>query len=174
METFKPVVGVPRYEVSNLGSVRGTTRLGVRMLRWDTTERYPRVCLMLVDGTKFTRRVHLLVLEAFVGPRPPGMVARHKDDNPLKCQASNLEWGTQKENIDDKKKNGGYRNGEASHMSKLTDAQVVEIRSDNRYRWKPLEYAFKFGVSKGCVVDARVSRTFCHLPTVAELTELKW
>lgn len=164
MEVFKPIPSVPRYEVSNLGTVRSNTRLGRRTVKWNTKgNRYPQVCVMYPDGTKKTFRVHLLVLEAFHGPRPVGNVARHKNDDPMDCRAANLEWGTQKQNIDDKKRNGGYSCGEANHSSKLTDAQVLEIRADPRFRWKPEEYAGRFGVSKGAVVDARVGRTFKHL-----------
>lgn len=170
METFKPIPGVPRYEVSDLGTVRSNTRLGIRLVQWDTTgDRYPRVCVMFPDGKKKSFRVHILVLITFVGPRPTGQVARHKDDNPQNCKATNLEWGTQKQNIADKKLNGGYRQGEASHMSKLTDAQVLELRSDQRYRYRPKDYADKFGVSKACIVDARIGVTFKHLPSVKEL-----
>jgi hypothetical protein len=71
-----------------------------------------------------------------------------------------LSYGTQKENIADKKEQGTYRKGHESHRSRLTAEQVAEIRADKRYRWKPLEYAAKFEVSKGCVVDARVGKTY--------------
>lgn len=163
METFKAVPNVPRYEVSDRGTVRSTTRLGVRVAKWTTGDRYPSVCVMFPDGTKKTVRVHTLVLEAFHGPRPLGAVARHKNDDPRDCCADNLEWGTQKQNIEDKKSNGGYRCGEANHRAKLTDAQVLELRSDSRYRWKPAEYAERFGVSKAAVIDARIGRTSKHL-----------
>lgn len=52
--------------------------------------------------------VHVLVLEAFVGPRPSaGMVARHLNDKPLDNRLVNLAWGTQLENVADQYLNGG-------------------------------------------------------------------
>jgi len=164
MDTFKPIPCAPRYEISEDGAIRGNTRNGLTYRKWDTSERYPRVSLCLPNGTVIYRRVHILVLEAFVGPRPKGMVARHIDDDPLNCRRSNLRWGTRAENTEDRHKNKGWGGGEANHCSKLTNAQVLEIRADPRYRWKPKEYAEKFGVSKACVVEARIGRTFKNLP----------
>jgi hypothetical protein len=44
------------------------------------------------QGQPRTRLVAELILEAFVGPRPPGHVVRFKDGNRLNCELSNLEW----------------------------------------------------------------------------------
>ncbi len=43
-------------------------------------------------GRSQTRLLAELILEAFVGPRPSGHVARFKDGNRLNCQLTNLEW----------------------------------------------------------------------------------
>lgn len=167
METWKRIPSFPRYEVSSLGSVRSTAEVrgGPKLLALNATEYYLRACLFK-DGNKYTKRVHLLVCEAFHGTRPEGKVCRHKDGNRCNNRPENLEWATQKDNIEDKKKHGTYTQGAANHRAKLTDAQVAEIRADPRYRYKPEEYAAKFGVSKGCVVDARVGRTFTHLKKI--------
>jgi hypothetical protein len=60
--------------------------------------------------------VHHLVLEAFVGPCPPGQEARHVNDNDRANNAlSNLAWGTHRENCADRDRHGatarGDRNG---------------------------------------------------------------
>ena len=45
-------------------------------------------------------KVHQLICEAFNGPRPtPKSVVMHLDENPVNNRASNLQWGTQKENL---------------------------------------------------------------------------
>ena len=44
------------------------------------------------QGRTQTRLVAELILEAFVGPRPPGHVVRFKDGNRLNCERTNLEW----------------------------------------------------------------------------------
>src|SRR5262245_15940652 len=43
-------------------------------------------------GNKVARYIHHLVLEAFVGPRPPGMVCRHLDGDPAHNHVENLRW----------------------------------------------------------------------------------
>ncbi len=61
------------------------------------------------DGTRFivyhtqerkTFKVARLVCEAFHGPAPfPRAVAMHKDENSRNNAPDNLEWGTQKQNL---------------------------------------------------------------------------
>ena len=47
-----------------------------------------------------TYKIHRLVAEAFHGPPPfEGAVAMHLDENAANNRASNLRWGTQKENL---------------------------------------------------------------------------
>jgi hypothetical protein len=52
-------------------------------------------------------KVHHLVLEAFVGPRPPGAVCCHKNDIPNDNRLENLRWDTPRANVEDKMRNGG-------------------------------------------------------------------
>ena len=44
------------------------------------------------QGRSQTRLVAELILEGFVGLRPPGHVVRFKDGNRLNCERANLEW----------------------------------------------------------------------------------
>lgn len=44
-------------------------------------------------------RVHLLVAEAFLGPRPAGLVVLHRDEDNQNNEPGNLKYGTQKENL---------------------------------------------------------------------------
>jgi hypothetical protein len=44
------------------------------------------------QGRPHTRLVAQVVLETFVGPRPPGHAVRFKDGDRLNCVVSNLEW----------------------------------------------------------------------------------
>jgi hypothetical protein len=54
----------------------------------------------------------VLVLEAFAGPRPDGMDALHRDDNPTNNRFDNLRWGTRSDNLFDAVRNGGKARGE--------------------------------------------------------------
>lgn len=47
-----------------------------------------------------TFKIHQLICEAFNGPKPaPDAVVMHIDENAANNRASNLQWGTQKENL---------------------------------------------------------------------------
>jgi hypothetical protein len=50
-----------------------------------------------------------LVLEAFVGPRPYGMLSLHFDDNPKNNSAKNLRWGSPRDNALDHQRNKKLR-----------------------------------------------------------------
>lgn len=70
------------------------------------------------DGSVISRYVHTLVLEAFVGPRPTGGVARHLDDNGENNAVENLCWGTVSENNYDLVANGKHANANKTHCPK--------------------------------------------------------
>ena len=99
-ETFKAIPGYEgRYEVSNLGRVRGTY-LNKQVILKPETKRgslYQRV-LLCVNNVRKHYSVHTLVLLAFVGPPPEGYECLHKDHNPLNNSLDNLRWGTRSDN----------------------------------------------------------------------------
>src|SRR5690242_15383977 len=106
-ERWLPVVGFPGYEVSSHGRVRGSRdfnggfRAEPRILRGDVgRDGYVRVRLSPGRRSHF---VHVLVLHAFRGPRPPGHQCRHFPDRTRSNnRLENLAWGTQIENEADK------------------------------------------------------------------------
>lgn len=127
MESWKPVVGFKRhYEVSNLGRVR---RIGGKVLKSDApTARYCLVQLCVL-GKRTTRNVHVLVLRAFVGPRPGrNFEANHKDGNKRNPVLSNLEWSTKKANMRHAVCLGLVKTGFASPRAVVTGRMVREIR----------------------------------------------
>ena len=71
--------------------------------------------------------IHHLVLDTFVGERPRGYEARHKDGNCKNNHLSNLEWSTHHDNILDKIKHGTIARGERSGRSILKEWQVKRI-----------------------------------------------
>jgi predicted XRE-type DNA-binding protein len=81
------------------------------------------------DGRSHTSKVHRIILETFVGPCPAGMECRHIDGNPANNRLDNLQWGTDAENKDDRKRHGHDYAGEDHPMVKLTEDQVGEIRA---------------------------------------------
>lgn len=111
MEEWRPVVGWEGlYEVSDLGRVRSVARIVtrrggrpyrvrecIRKASVDARSGYAELPLCR-DGEGKTHRVHVLVLEAFAGPRPDGNYGRHLNGNPSDNRLENLAWGTPTQN----------------------------------------------------------------------------
>jgi len=132
-EIFKDIKGFEgRYQVSNTGKVLNVRTN--RLLKPDTTAlNYKRVTLY--SGTKGSKKhlpVHRLVALAFV-PNPEGYpIVNHKDENPANNCASNLEWCTQKYNLNYKNRNRKLRASlNAKHVQQLgLDGEfIAEYRS---------------------------------------------
>lgn len=120
MTTWKPVDDCHgRYEVSNDGAVRSLIpHNGLPTPRplkpFLNSSGYPCVVLRSAQGRQI-RRVHHLVLAAFVGPRPPGMETRHMDGDPTNNRLSNLAYGTHSENLRDKARHGTDHQATKTH-----------------------------------------------------------
>lgn len=94
----------PDYDyvmVSDTGVIRTLARITSRgfrakeRVRKQTPDSQGYLSVRL-DGVN--RKVHQLVLEAFVGPRPAGMETLHSDDDVSNNRLDNLVYGTPSEN----------------------------------------------------------------------------
>lgn len=131
-EQWRPVVGHEgAYEVSNRGQVRSvdrTVQLGnstktirgkVLKLR-DFGSPHPRKAVTLYqNGKPKVRLVHHLVLEAFVGPRPPGMEGCHNNGDATENTPANLRWDTRASNIRDSVTHGTHKETRKTHCPKM-------------------------------------------------------
>lgn len=79
-------------------------------------------------GRPKVRFVHQLVLLAFVGPCPEGMLACHGNDNPADNRPENLRWDTPKANNADALRNHRIRRGGKSHKARLIDSDIPVLR----------------------------------------------
>ncbi len=135
IEQWLPVVGCETlYSVSNLGRVRrdfdapGRPAGAILKGKIEKDTGYVAVTLSL-NGKLKTKRVHRLVLEAFVGPCPEGMECCHEDNNRANPNRDNLRWGTRSSNQQDRKRHGtagigikrvGYRRMANAELSIIT------------------------------------------------------
>lgn len=141
MEDWRAVVGYEGiYSVSSLGRVRRErssrgTCAGRILCGSQQSEGYWRVGLSRHRDQK-VRLVHVLVAEAFLGPRPIGCEVNHINGVKTDNRAENLEWVTRKENIAHSVRTGlaafGDRNGSRRHPERLRrgDANPMRARPD--------------------------------------------
>jgi hypothetical protein len=90
------------------------------------------LCVSLtVNGKAKNYNVHRLVADAFLGPPPsPAHQAAHIDGDGFNNRLRNLKWATQKENERDKLSHGTRVRGSQVRGSKLTESDVLDIRTD--------------------------------------------
>ena len=87
-----------------------------------------KVVLTDINGKKFNLKIHRLVLEAYIGPCPKGMICCHNDGNNTNNNLNNLRWDTIKNNSIDIINHGNSQRGEKSCHSKLKEEDIQEIR----------------------------------------------
>jgi hypothetical protein len=84
------------------------------------------------DGKKKNPPVHVLVLEAFVGPRPDGTVAGHNDGNPSNNRVENLRWDSRANNGLDTVRHGTHPTAGKTHCingHEYTAENTIVMRS---------------------------------------------
>lgn len=59
--------------------------------------------------------VHILVAEAFIGPRPKNADVCHYDDDKSNNAVENLRYGTRSENVHDSVRNGTHPGARKTH-----------------------------------------------------------
>jgi hypothetical protein len=173
-EEWRAVVGFEGFEVSDWGRMRSYVRKGTgrrlndrpRLLRPTVRKKtgYCVVSLATGDGKRKRKqkRVHMLVLEAFVGPRPAGMQGCHGDRDTQNNRLDNLRWDTPKGNAEDKHRHGTTVRGAAVNTAKLTADKVRDLRS------RPPEQsnaslAREFGLSRPGTRNVRIGKAWASV-----------
>jgi hypothetical protein len=175
-ELWLPVVGYEGlYIVSNLGRIQTIPRwvrtkgeVGRRMVRGmlrktpiDHTSTGYRYVGLYKDGVARKHDVHVLVLAAFVGPRPDGMDACHNDGDRTNPALSNLRWDTKKANQADRLRHGTDGRGERSSRAILTAELVTWIRESGQ---SSLAVAAALEVGGSTVRAVRLGQNWSHTP----------
>jgi len=130
---------------------------------------YPRAALYRNDGKQVKALVHLLVLEAFVGPRPDGMEGLHGNGIKSDCRRDNLRWGTPVENWEDRRKHGAAANmakGEGHGMARLTEVEVREMLSMSSSGYSPTSIANRFHISLAHACRIVDRKAWKHISTI--------
>jgi hypothetical protein len=158
---YRSIPGFDGYEAGSDGSIWSSWVASVLGSRIDPSRRrrlkpgVSRTGYHIVNlhrnGESFTRFVHCLVLESFVGPRPVDddggkHEACHNNGDKSDCRLENLRWDTRSANHMDKRKHGTDFNGTRHPMAKLTWSQVDEIRRKHTEGFTQRLLAKEYGV----------------------------
>lgn len=173
------------YSVSDYGRVRresnaNGTRAG-RLASGSLDSDGYRYVNLSVCGVRRRRRVHHLVMSAFVGPRPAGAQVNHINGQKSDNRMANLEYVTAAENMAHAARTGlmpvGDRNasrkhperrprGERNSRAKLSAQAVQQIRA-LRGTASQEAIAARFGVHQGTISNVLLGRTWAHVVEVA-------
>lgn len=145
-ERWLPIVGYEGlYEVSDHGRVRSLGGTGLHgkpkstRLRKLTPKDSGHLQVDLWrDNSRRMRKVHQLVLEAFIGPRPGhGYDGCHWDGDPANNHVSNLRWDTKLGNAADTRRHGTHNNTKRTHClrghpMRLPNLTACSVRKGQR------------------------------------------
>ena len=155
MAIWKDVEGFEGlYRVSNEGVLMSTPRFGTYggvMKPYKLNSGY-EVYRLYKDGKIHRELTHRLLAKNFI-PNPENKpYINHIDGNPMNNSLDNLEWVTQKENIQHAVRTGLMKSGEKHHNVKLTDKEILEIRDLYRHKlYNQREIGEIYGVSRSHV-----------------------
>jgi len=110
---------------------------------------------------------HRFSWEILHGPVPSGLLLCHDcrplRDNPACVNPRHLFVGTCKDNTQDASQKGTLCKGEENHFSKLTEGQVIQIRSLFDRGESNVSLAAKFGITKDGILKITSGTNWKHL-----------
>lgn len=107
-------------------------------------------------------RAHRSAYELYSGTIPDGLLVRHECDNRLCVNPDHLLLGSHANNMQDMVDRGRTpnRKGANNGQSKLTNEQVLAIRSDARSQRK---IAMDYGIDHTTVCDIKREKSWQHI-----------
>jgi HNH endonuclease len=162
LEDTRPIPGYTGYFAGPDGYIYssvyrgGLPKIGPPKLAWrrlngrPDRDGYMRVALVVDYGGRPRQRlVSRLVCAAFFGPSPTGKPeAQHKNGKRTDNRPSNLKWGAQKENADDRERHGNTARGSRNGSAVLSEDEVRRIKRGLRVRVPQKQLAEQFMVHK--------------------------
>lgn len=162
----------PRYEVSAVGALRSWAARG-RGGGWAGTPRivkgtvgnhgYRQFGLITDEGRFISVYLHQLVLAAFVGPLPEGLVSRHLNGDSSDNRLENLTYGTHLENHTDRGLHGRTARGVLSGKSKITNEIALAIIDRNRSGESQMSIAKSYGLGQSTISSVIRGETWSHV-----------
>jgi len=160
----KAIPGHPGYEADSAGNIWSVASnwrgYGKRIL----TAKIWRDEYVVVTVGRSLYTVHGLVCRAFHGPKPRGKQVRHLDGVRANNRPENLQWGTAKENADDRRRHGRTRYGTRLPWAKLDPAAVRGIRHWLGQGREQQDVADLYGIHPSTVSQIKRQVTWREVP----------
>ena len=147
LEKIKPIMGFPRFFVTNLGRVlRKNSKGGFEEVKQHINKRFYYDVGLTKDGKTYTKKVSRLVAQAFIGPIPEGYFVDHIDCNKEYNYVTNLQIITNSENI---KRGRDFSIGATlsniiGKINPVTHGLILALREE----YKDKSYAYLSGILK--------------------------
>jgi hypothetical protein len=169
-ELWKPIKGFEDYEVSNTGYVRSwKTRGGRRPSPYTLAPgliQGRRYVNLMRDGKAHHLGVSVLVLEAFGSPKPARHEAAHLDGDPGNSHLGNLQWMTRKEISAQRVLNGTDDRSLSKRNTKLTEADVLEIKARLNAGESHESIAQDYPVKWANIKSIHLEKSWSHVGTI--------
>lgn len=124
---------------------------------------YARVNLKDTKGRSRTYLVHRLIAAAHI-PNPHGKPqVNHLNGDKRDNKAGNLEWVTNQENTDHAVVTGLVPRGSGRPNSKLSDAQVVQLRELREEGWNYYQLGKRFNIAYQSAHKVATRQTYTHI-----------
>lgn len=165
-EEWRSIVGYEgQYEVSNLGRVRSLDRMDSRgwsrkgkIMKAKCSGGYPQVSLCK-NGVPSNFKIHALVAEAFIGPRPVGYEVSHKDNSRDNNRIDNLEYVTHRGNVIN-----SARDAQFGHVLSAEEVQDLREFVAENPRVHIDDLIDRYGAERHVIYDVLSCRGYMHVP----------
>lgn len=147
LEKIKPIIGFPRFFVTNLGRVlRKNSKGGFEEVKQHLNKRFYYDVGLTKGGKTYTKKVSRLVAQAFIGPIPEGYFVDHIDCNKEHNYVTNLQIITNSENV---KRGRDFSIGATlsnivGKINPVTHGLILALREE----YKDKSYAYLSGILK--------------------------
>jgi len=169
MEIWKDIPGYEGlYQASDFGNIKSLSRKikckngklvlfhGKNITPYINNTGYYKVRLHKKNISK-TDYVHRIIMKTFKENK--NFHVNHMDNNPLNNNINNLEWCTQKENVNHAMKLNLFPKAEKNGMAKLTNEDVIIIKK-LKGKLKQTTIALLYGVDKTCINQIMKGKTW--------------
>jgi len=116
-----------------------------------------------IEGKPIHKLVHRLVALHFIDNPNNYKQVGHLDNNPANAKWDNLEWGTQKMNIQYAVKCGRWHTGQKNYQTKLKDSDIPKIRELLKSGLSSRKIAAQFDIDKHAILSIKNNKTWKHI-----------